>query len=138
MMNDHPAFKNDLFAPSPSEAWQAATHVMSWSHLGRTVEEAWGPGPHALSGSWHALMFKAHHIRADTLLSVALALLGPWRAQALVDPAQADDRPFPPFGPLNLAQASDVFRAEDWQVVTEVVSMMTWPANGVALAVRTA
>lgn len=133
MMNDHKAYRDGLFANLNSEVWNAATHVMSWSNLGRAVEEAWGPGPHYTFGNWRDLQFKANSVRADALLSVAYAILGPGKAIAFMDPELPNAARPVALPTLNLAQVSDIFRLEDWLVVTEALSMMTESANSLSL-----
>ena len=134
MMNDHKAYRSGLFATFDSEVWSAATHVMSWSNLGRAVEEAWGPGPHEAFGSWRDLQFKANSVRADALLAVAYAILGARKAIAFMDPQLPTAARPVALPTLNLAHVSDVFRLEDWLVVTEAVSIMTGSSNSITLS----
>ncbi len=133
MMNDHKAYNSGLFVKMDSEVWSAATHVMSWSNLGRAVVEAWGPGPHEFFGSWRALQFKANGVRSDALLSLAYAIVGPVKAQGMTDPSLPKVARLA-LPPLNLANVADVFRLEDWTVVTEAISMMTSSANSITLS----
>lgn len=133
MMNDHKAYKKGLFHPFQNEPWNAATHVMSWSDLGRAIEGTWGPGPHDCLGSIEAIIYEANGVRARALLSVSLSILGPDRALGFMDPDLPKEQMPTDWPWLNLAHVSDVFRKEDWMVVTEALSMMTGAANHVAL-----
>ena len=134
MMNDHKAYKKGLFMPFQSESWNAATHVMSWSDLGRAVEGTWGPGPHDCLRSIEALVYEANGVRARALLSVSLSILGPDRALGFMDPSLPKEQMPADWPWLNLAQVSEVFRLEDWLVATEALSMMTESANSITLS----